>query len=161
MHPNEQLIRKFYSSFQARDAAGMSACYHPDVVFSDPVFGRLHAAQATAMWHMLCARARDLEITFDQVQANADTGTAHWEARYAFGKTRRPVHNVVDAALVFREGLILQHTDTFSLWKWARMALGPMGLFLGWTPMLHRAIRSDARRGLDAFIQTQRHGGSP
>jgi ketosteroid isomerase-like protein len=155
MHPNEELIQKFYTAFQARDAAGMCACYHPDVVFSDPVFGRLSADEATAMWHMLCGRAKDLQITFRGVQADATTGKAHWEAQYTFGKKSRPVHNVIDATFVFRENLIIQHDDVFDLWKWTRMALGPTGTLLGWTPWVKSAVKKDARRGLDAFIQKQ------
>ena len=155
MHPNEELIQKFYAAFQARDATTMCACYHPDVIFSDPVFGSLQASQATAMWHMLCARARDLQISFKDIQANATTGTAYWEARYTFGKTSRPVHNVIDATFVFRENLIVQHDDVFDVWKWTRMALGPMGLLLGWTPWLQSAVRRDARQGLEAFNQKQ------
>ena len=155
MHPNEELIQKFYAAFQARDADGMCACYHPNVIFSDPVFGRLPASRATVMWHMLCGRAKDLQISFKDIQANAETGTAHWEAQYTFGKTRRPVHNIIDATFVFRENLIVQHDDAFDVWKWTRMALGPMGLLLGWTPWLRSTVRRDARRGLDAFIQKQ------
>ena len=155
MPPNAELIQKFYTAFQARDAASMCACYHPDVVFSDPVFGRLPAAEATAMWHMLCGRAKDLQITFKDIQANAEAGTAHWEARYTFGKKSRPVHNVIDATFAFRENLIVRHDDVFDLWKWTQMALGPTGLLLGWTPWVKSAVRKDARRGLDAFIQTQ------
>jgi hypothetical protein len=155
MHPNEELIQKFYTAFQARDAIGMCVCYHLDVIFSDPVFGRLPAAQATAMWHMLCARAKDLQINFRDVQANAGTGTVRWEARYTFGKTNRPVRNVIDATFAFRENLIIQHDDVFDLWRWTRMALGPTGLLLGWTPWLQSAIRRDARQGLAAFIQKQ------
>jgi len=156
MHPNEQLIQKFYSSFQARDAAAMTACYHPDAVFSDPVFGRLQGTRATAMWHMLCARAKNLHIIFNNVQANADNGAAHWEDHYTFGQTHRSVHNVIDAAFVFRDNRIIQHIDTFDLWQWARMALGPVGLFLGWTPTLQTAIRKDARQSLEVFMQKQR-----
>jgi ketosteroid isomerase-like protein len=155
MHPNAELIQKFYTAFQARDAAGMCACYHPNVVFSDPVFGRLPAAEAAAMWHMLCGRAKDLQITFRDVQANAETGAAHWVAQYTFGKKSRPVHNVIAATFVFRENLIVQHDDMFDLWKWTRMALGPTGTLLGWTPWLKSAVKKDARRGLDAFIQKQ------
>lgn len=153
MHPNEQLIRQFYSSFQARDADAMSACYHAEVVFSDPAFGQLHGSQASAMWRMLCARAKDLQIDLGSVQADDQTGAAHWEARYTFGRSGRFVHNVIDAAFVFRDGLIVQHTDAFDLWRWSRMALGPVGLLLGWTPMLQAAIRKDARHRLDAFLQ--------
>jgi ketosteroid isomerase-like protein len=155
-HPNEQLVHKFYACFQARDAAGMSACYHPQVEFSDPVFGRLHGPQASAMWHMLCGRARDLAITCEGVRADQDRGSAHWEARSTWGKTGRPVHNLIEAAFVFRDGLIVQHDDRFSLWRWTRMALGPAGLLLGWTPMLQGAVRKEARRGLDQFIQKQK-----
>ena len=155
MSLNAELVQNFYVAFQARDAAGMCACYHPSVTFSDPVFGRLPAAEATAMWHMLCGRAKDLQITFRDIQANAETGTAHWEARYTFGKKSRFVHNVIDAKFAFRENLIVQHDDTFDLWKWTRMALGPSGTLLGWTPWVKSAVRGDARRGLEAFIQKQ------
>jgi hypothetical protein len=156
MHPNEGLIGRFYTAFQARDAAGMSACYHPEVVFSDPVFGRLEGARASAMWHMLCGRATDLAITFDHVRADAESGAAHWEALYSFGPGRRRVHNVIEAAFGFRDGLIARHADTFDLWRWMRMALGPAGVALGWTPMLQARVRNEARRGLDAFVAKQR-----
>jgi len=153
MHPNEQLIQKFYTAFQARDAASMTACYHPQIVFTDPVFGRLEGARAVAMWQMLCGRAKDLAITFRDIQADDKSGKAHWEARYAFGKSSRAVHNIVAATLVFQDGLIIQHTDAFDLWRWAGMALGPVGSILGWTPMVQAAIRKDARRGLEEYLK--------
>jgi ketosteroid isomerase-like protein len=153
MHPNARLLQDFYASFQARDAERMVACYDPAVVFTDPVFGRLEGPRATAMWRMLCGRARDLEITWSQVRADGRSGAAHWEARYAFGKAGRRVHNVIEAAFVFRDGLIFQHTDSFDLWRWSRMALGPVGWLLGWTPLVQASVRRSARRGLEAFIQ--------
>lgn len=156
MHSNEQLIQKFYACFQARDAAGMSACYAPNVVFSDPVFGRLEAAQAAAMWQMLAGRAKDLAVTVSNIHADDRTGGAHWEARYSFGKSGRLVHNIVEAAFVFQDGRIVQHTDTFDLWRWSGMALGPVGSLLGWTPFIQSSIRKDARRQLENFIQKQR-----
>lgn len=41
MANNEDIINKFYSSFQQLDAAGMNSCYSDDIVFFDPVFGML------------------------------------------------------------------------------------------------------------------------
>jgi hypothetical protein len=155
MHLNEQLIQKFYSSFQKRDANGMISCYHSQIVFSDPVFGRLDSAHAVAMWQMLCGRAKNLEIVCSHVHAGNESGSAHWEARYTFGKSQRAVHNIIDATYEFRDGLIVKHADTFDLWRWSRMALGPIGIVLGWTPMIQAAIRKDARRGLDEFIAKQ------
>jgi len=155
MHPHAQLIQNFYASFQRRDAAGMIACYHPGVVFFDPVFMRLEGAWAAAMWQMLCGRAKDLEISFSNVRADDQIGAAHWEAIYTFSKTGRKVHNRVDASFEFIDHRIIRHTDVFDLWKWAAMALGPTGLLLGWTPVVQSAIRKDARRSLEAAIGRQ------
>ena len=155
MHLNAQLIQNFYTAFQNRDAAGMAACYHPEVVFSDPVFPHLAGAKAVAMWQMFCARAEKsgLRVEFSNVQADDQSGHAHWDAHYTFSQTGRPVLNRIDAAFTFRDGKIIRHTDSFDLWKWAGMALGLRGQLLGWTPFVQAAIRKTANRGLEAFIQ--------
>ena len=153
MHSNTQLIEKFYTSFQKHDANGMNACYHPNVVFTDPVFGRLEGDRARAMWAMLCGRATDLTITFEVRHADEKTGSAHWEATYSFGKERRKVHNIIEASFVFREGVIVEHTDRFDLWRWTRMALGPVGVLLGWTPFVQAGVRKNAGEGLAKFLK--------
>ncbi len=152
MHPNEQLIETFYTCFQRRDAPGMIACYHPDIEFSDPVFQGLKGPRAGAMWRMLAERAKDLQMEFSNIRADDTTGAAHWEARYTFSETGRPVHNVIDAAFQFRDGKILRHTDTFDLWRWAGMALGTKGKLLGWLPPVQAAIRKKAAGNLERFI---------
>ena len=152
MHPNAALIERFYASFQARDAAGMAACYHPDAVFSDPAFGELRGAEVGGMWTMLCSRAADLEVRVSGVEADAERGKAHWDARYTFTRTGRKVHNRIDARFLFRDGLIIRHEDSFSFWRWAGQALGPVGLLLGWAPPLRGKVRSTARGNLKSFM---------
>ncbi len=152
MKSQSDLIATFYESFQDRDHAGMIACYHPSIHFSDPVFTDLHGNQAKAMWHMLCERATDLEVTFRDVEADGDEGRVHWEARYAFSKASRPVHNVVDASFVFQEGLIVRHTDDFDLWRWTRMAIGSAGTALGWSGPFQNRVRATAMSGLRKFM---------
>lgn len=153
MHENATLIERFYRSFQARDAEQMSVCYHDQVVFADPVFPDLRGEHARTMWRMLCARAADLEVSFSNVVADEQSGRAHWEARYTFSQTGRKVHNVIDATFRFRDGLIVEHHDRFDFWRWSRMALGPTGVLLGWTPLLRSAVRRKAAHGLDLFRQ--------
>ena len=155
MHPNAQLIEKFYTAFQSRDADGMCACYHPEVTFTDPAFGILRGAQAASMWRMLCGRSKDLQFTFRDVQADDSRGSAHWEAKYSFGPRRRPVHNIIEAEFVFKDGLIYQHTDRFDFWRWSGMALGVTGALLGWTPMIQSAVRKSALKGLEEFMNRQ------
>ncbi len=150
-HPHAQLIEHFYAAFSRRDADTMVACYHPKIHFSDPVFHDLHGPRAGAMWKMLCERATTLTIEYSGIDADDKTGKAHWEARYDFTATNRKVHNVIDARFEFADGKIIRHADTFDLWRWAGMALGPRGKLLGWLPPIKSAIHRTAMKGLVAY----------
>ena len=150
MSPNAQLIETFYRSFAARDAAGMVACYHPEVHFTDEVFD-LHGAEVGAMWSMLCERGKDLAIEFGDVEADEGAGRAHWDARYTFSATGRKVHNSIDARFDFQGGKIIRHVDTFDFWRWSRQALGLPGLLLGWSGFLRAKVARTASRSLTQF----------
>jgi ketosteroid isomerase-like protein len=152
MHPNAELIHTFYTCFQHRDAEGMTACYAPDVEFTDPVFQDLRGAQAGAMWRMLCERGKDLEIEFSGVEVNDQVGRASWQAWYTFSATGRSVHNRITARFEFADGKIRRHRDTFNLWKWSGQALGLKGRLLGWAPPVQGAIRRQAAQGLADYI---------
>lgn len=146
------LITSFYEAFTQRDAEAMVASYADDVRFSDPVFPDLRGDRAKSMWRMLCQLGVDLEITFRDVAVSGDRGAAHWEARYTFSATGRRVHNVIDARFTLASGKIVEHVDTFDLWRWSGMALGLPGALFGWTPMLKGTIRKNAARSLDRWI---------
>jgi ketosteroid isomerase-like protein len=153
-HPHAEMIERFYTAFNALDGAAMAACYAPDVHFSDPVFQDLHGPEAGAMWVMLTGRAKDLKIELVAHEAHDERGSAHWLADYTFASTGRKVHNDVHAEFTFRDGLIHTHHDRFSFYGWARQALGPPGLLLGWTPLIQSKVRRQAREGLDAAMAT-------
>lgn len=148
-HPNSHLIENFYNAFARRDYAGMLACYASDIDFADEVF-ELQGKRVGAMWHMLCESGSDLQITHNNAQANDERGSAQWQARYTF--SGRPVHNILDAEFRFRDGKIIWHRDRFDFYRWARMALGPTGLFLGWTPMVKSQVQKTAAARLEKFI---------
>lgn len=152
MNDNNILLSTFYTAFQQRDYASMIACYHPDIHFSDPVFTDLHGKRAGAMWHMLCERGTDLQVTFSNIQADNAKGQAHWEATYSFGKNGRLIHNSIDATFAFQDGKIIRHQDNFDLWKWTRMALGASGIFMGWSAVVQGKVRKTAVSGLNKFI---------
>lgn len=146
------LLGKFYSAFQRRDHAGMAVCYHPEATFADPVF-TLRGKEIAAMWHMLCEGGKDLEVTFSGIEADDAAGRAHWEARYTFSSTGRKVHNIIVAQFRFKDGLIVEHRDHFNFWRWSRMALGPTGLLLGWTPLVQGRVQRTARARLEKFSE--------
>jgi ketosteroid isomerase-like protein len=145
---DKQLIERFYEAFDRRDGDAMAACYSPGARFSDPVFPGLEGAEPGAMWRMLTGRSEDLRVEL----LEHDERSAHWRATYTFTQTGRPVVNDVRASFSFADGLIAEHTDDFSFWRWSRQALGVPGLLLGWTPLLRRATQRKARASLDQFM---------
>lgn len=152
MHPNAQLIERFYRAFQQLDGATMAVCYHPEAVFSDAVFQHLRGAEVGAMWRMLTKNAKQFTLEFRDVQADDHTGSAFWHARYLFSQTGNMTDNRIHASFRFRDGLIIEHRDNFNLWRWSRTVLGMKGVVLGWLPPVQAAIRKQARASLDKFM---------
>jgi hypothetical protein len=149
---NEDLIRKFYTAFNNRDFTTMQNCYHQQATFRDPAFGKLDSSQVKAMWQMLISSSKDIRVDFSDVKINGDEGGCRWDAYYSFSQTNRKVHNVVYAKFSFKDGLILDHQDHFSFWRWSRMALGTPGLLLGWTPFLQNKVSTSAREKLTKYM---------
>jgi ketosteroid isomerase-like protein len=146
------IVEDFYAAFGRRDGDRMAACYTADARFSDPVFPDLRDDEPGAMWRMLTGQAKDLRVELVEYAVDGDSGTARWIAHYTFSRTGRPVVNDVRASFRFADGLIAEHTDSFSFYRWARQALGAPGLLLGWTPIVRSATRRQARASLDAFM---------
>ncbi|MCA9617479.1 MAG: nuclear transport factor 2 family protein [Myxococcales bacterium] len=153
MHPNAELLTRFYAAFAARDHATMGACYADEAHFGDPAFPDLDGAQVRAMWRMLCERGADLKVESSGIEADDTTGKAHWEAWYTFSATGRKVHNVIDATFRFRDGKIVDHADHFDFWRWSRQALGLPGLLLGWSGLLRGKVQKTAGGQLAAFMK--------
>ncbi len=149
---NKTLIEKFYKAFQKKDAQEMISCYHDDIEFSDPAFGKLQGKRAKAMWEMLCGNATDLAIKFSDVRADGMTGGANWQAWYTFGKTGRKVHNKIVASFEFKDGKIIKHSDKFNLRKWAGQALGFKGALLGWTYFFKKNLQLQTNYLLDKYM---------
>ena len=105
----------------------MEACYAPDVHFSDAVFTDLRGGRAGAMWRMLTRRRATCGSSCSSTRPGDTSGSAHWRAHYTFTQTGRPVVNDIQASFRFKDGLIVEHRDDFSFYRWARQALGPRG----------------------------------
>ncbi|GGX29590.1 nuclear transport factor 2 family protein [Aquimarina muelleri] len=148
----ENLIEKFYTALNNRDAKTMISCYHDDVVFKDPAFGKLKGDKAKAMWQMLCKNAQNFKVEFSLIKANNHNGSAHWEAWYTFSKTGKSVHNKIDAQFEFKDGKIIKHIDHFNLHKWASQALGWKGVLLGGTGFFKKKLIGQTNKMLDKFM---------
>ena len=151
---NEELIRKFYTAFQKRDAGGMNSCYSDEITFFDPVFGLLRGEQVRAMWEMLCTNAKDFSLTFSNITSlDEEYSTCEWVASYTFSKTGRHVVNKIKANMRFADGKIIEHSDAFSLHKWSKQALGITGVLFGWNSFFQNKIKNQAKRNLLKFME--------
>ena len=144
---------KFYDAFSKLDVDTMISCYHPEVLFIDPAFGRLNHDEVVNMWKMLRERSNgNLSIEFSSIKATKKSGSAKWIATYIFSQTKREVRNVVKAEFKFKEGLIVKHTDSFNFWLWSGMALGWKGYLFGWTPIFKNKVRKMALASLNKYM---------
>lgn len=154
MNTHEQIIEEFYAAFASQNAETMASCYHKDVVFEDPAFGKLEGKDASDMWHMLIERAKgNLDISFSDIHADAKSGSAKWVAKYHFSKTNRNVVNTIKAYFEFKDGLIVKHTDYFDFYEWSKQALGTTGLLLGWSSFLRKKVQQQALESLRKYQQ--------
>ncbi len=156
MQQAEDLISGFYKAFQQKDHRGMNRCYSDDIVFFDPAFGLLEGAQVKAMWEMLCTNAKDFNLQYGNITALGDEYyTCDWTASYTFSKTGRKVVNKIKAHMKLKDGLIIEHSDAFSLHRWSAQALGFSGWLLGWNRLFQQKIKNTARKNLLAFMQNK------
>ena len=151
---HHKLIKKFYTSFSDGNSKEMVECYHENIVFQDPVFGTLKGERAIKMWEMLLSKKKDdTKISFDNIQTSVKNGKANWVAEYVYGQNNRKVINRVSTDFKFKEGKIIEHIDTFDLWKWTRQAMGILGYLIGWTPFMKSKIQKTTNKKLDKFIE--------
>lgn len=149
-----ELIKQFYEGFAEKNAEKMNTCYHKDVTFEDPAFGKLSSERTHAMWQMLLLNKNAIQkVSFNNIQVNGTEGKANWIAEYEFGPNKRKVINHVKANFEFKDNLIIKHKDEFSMWKWSQQALGLAGILLGWSPLIKNKVQATTKQRLDLFIQ--------
>ena len=152
------VAEQFYEAFMVRDHYTMGLLYAENATFSDPVFPLLNARGARMMWAMLLTRAEDLGIEVNVLEDSPTRARVDWTAHYTFGATGRRVVNRIETEMAISNGRIVRQVDRFSLWRWARQALGAQGLLLGWTPMVQNRIRKQAARSLGEFARRSASG---
>lgn len=154
MHsPEETIAHDFYSAFKQKDASGMIDCYHQDLQFEDPAFGKLSYDQTCGMWTMLCESAKDLSIEFSILKVEDHYVETKWIAEYTFSKTGRFVHNEIIAHMTFKDGKIIEHIDKFDLYKWAKQAMGVQGWLIGATPFFKKKLQQQTGYQLAKYMQ--------
>ncbi|MGB0403548.1 MAG: nuclear transport factor 2 family protein [Salibacteraceae bacterium] len=139
----DKVIEEFYEAFANLDAESMVSCYHENIVFEDPAFGRLEGEHAKNMWRMLIESQKDQTfiVQYSNIGANNTKGRADWKAAYFFSKTGRRVLNKIHAEFEFKDGKIIKHKDSFNLYWWSCQALGIPGYLIGWSTFFQKKLQ--------------------
>ena len=130
----------------------MNSLYHKEAFFEDPAFGRINVARASMMWTMLTTSKNLDAIDYEILASSEEEVRVFWQAYYRFGPKERPVHNKIISTLRFKDGLIVDHKDEFSLYRWAIQALGGMAYLMAWTPYFKKKLQQETNKRLDRFI---------
>ncbi len=115
--PQVDIANRFYTAFCSHDFDTMESLYDPDVKWKDTLTSFDSRSGTMGMWRALAAQDPSAKFSYRIVSAQGDQVVVNWLADYhLFGN---PVHNDVEATLVIKNGLIVQHTDVYSWDKWA------------------------------------------
>ncbi len=153
MDIREETINRFYTAFQKLDYATMQSCYHEEAVFSDPAFGLLDVNETRAMWEMLCKRAKEFSLVYGNIKMlDEEYTTCEWTATYLFSKNGRKIVNKITAHMKFKDGLIIEHTDAFDIYRWSQQAMGLTGWLFGWSSYMRKKIQLQAKYSLGQFM---------
>lgn len=149
-------IKNFYAAFEKLDAEAMAECYHDNILFEDPAFGKLKGEKAKNMWKMLCKSQKDknFQISYSNVISDGLNASADWEAKYIFSKTGKAVHNIIHATFKIENNKIIWHKDDFNLNRWASQALGFKGWLLGGTGSFQKKLQSQTNKMLTKFEES-------
>lgn len=105
---------------------------------------------------MLCKNATDFSLTFGNIiTLDEEYSTCDWVATYTFSKTGKRVVNKIRANMKFADGKIIEHSDAFSLHRWAAQALGFSGWLFGWNKFFQNKIKNGAKKNLLKFMQAK------
>ncbi len=148
----DSVAQRFYAALAAHDWHTVGALYADDATFSDAVFTHLNAEQVRAMWHMLLTSGKDLTIVYEVLKDTPVEAQVRWTATYTFSRTGRKVVNVITGALQLRDGKVVSHVDDFDFHRWARQALGPVGLLLGWMRGFRAKVQAGAMERLEGYM---------
>ena len=129
----------------------MAACYHQDILFDDPAFGKLSGRGAGDMWRMLCKNGKDMKMEYEIVSEDENQAEVHWQVWYTFSQTGNKVHNIICAKMKIENGLIIDHRDEFSLHRWAKQALGLKGWLFGGTSFFKKKLQLQTNKLLKTF----------
>jgi hypothetical protein len=168
LHPNVVLLERFYTGIQNSDIAAIRTCYAPNVVLLRPGLWRATRRQdGSDVGHVIQPRRAPADHLQRPIRRRLHRlGTLGSPLRVRQDRAPGPQPDHLRISL--RRARVAEHRDSFRVYRWAAMAIGPVGRLAGWTPLLRSALHKETVRLLDRFQANldheageQQDGGAP
>jgi hypothetical protein len=123
------VVERFFSAYANADPVAMSACLHPQISYSDPLFPDLRGVRVGLRWHWQLRHATEFKLQ-KQIMF-MDERKAQLKLDVAYLWHGRAVHHEVLSTLTIWDDLIVRQIDEYPYWPYAKQAYGVAGHLLG------------------------------
>jgi len=148
------ILNNFYTAYCNKNLSEISDFYHPEIEFYDHAFGNLKKDELMTMWSMLFNRAfKDLTINVSNIKVENEIGSSHIDCYYTYALTNRKVHNSIDTRITFKDNLIIEQIDIFSLKEWAKQSLGWKEGLIANTLFFKNKLQKQTRKALFKYAE--------
>lgn len=138
----QETIMAFFEAYSRRNTGDMCNRYSSLIYYSDPVFGLLKDEQVIKMWQFRVANSNELSLIYGNISDRGDNYyTCEWTATYRFAPTGKKIIHKAKAYMKVEDGIITEHSDAYSFYKWIRQAYGISGWILGWSSVYKKRVR--------------------
>ena len=148
----EDLINRFYIIVEEGSLNSINDIYTGSVVYFDPMFEMLENDKVLAMWHLLSEMRSNLKIEIGNIN---DEGDGYYTCRhtdtYIFSPNSKQIVMVSTGNFKIENGRITEHSEGFSLHKWATQAYGLWANVVGWNRWYQQNIKNEMRRKLLSY----------
>jgi hypothetical protein len=123
------VVERFFLAYSKADPVLMSACLHPQISYSDPLFPDLRGVRVGLRWHWQLRHATDFKLQKQIIFL--DERKAQLKLDIAYLWHRRAVHHQVLSTLTIWDDMIVRHVDEYPYWQYAKQAQGLAGYVFG------------------------------
>eukprot|EP01117_Protostelium_nocturnum_P003508 TRINITY_DN1457_c0_g1_i1.p1 TRINITY_DN1457_c0_g1~~TRINITY_DN1457_c0_g1_i1.p1 ORF type:complete len:189 (-),score=47.62 TRINITY_DN1457_c0_g1_i1:146-712(-) len=180
---HHQLLQQFFDHWSEKNVAEMEKIVDvSNLRLSDPLYDQLKSDEIISLWKFYCSRpqfnleCKDVSIEEHDVVVRTNPlfggfnskakvatpqmttkliGVAEYTISYQDAEGRL-LTNDVNASFEFKNKKIVEITNKFDLWTWAKQTQGVSGSLLGWTSTAQATCCANAAKELEEFTKSNK-----
>lgn len=153
---NYTIIESFFDALYHENSKLLNSFLTDDIVFEDPIMGRLEGDEVRYWWQLLCEKVQDFTLEYHKIEVKGDEVYAEWETSYTFYATQRKVRNQLKTQFIIKDGKIESQKDSISYQKWIKQVIGNKASFFIKGTVMQKGIQKQAKALLKAYMRNNK-----